>query len=200
MFELSPDGKMKLKDNGTGQSGSFSIESLKFFTNIMSHGIFQGGENGIQSFISPGQINLDKMTDDAGQYGIGLNITTNGNENVNIELYSSSGQTTKITPAAIRTPILNQTSLAKEKKNFERLENALEIISNIDIYKYNLKDEEDTNKKHIGFVIGEDYKYSKELTSNDNDSVDTYSVASCCLQAIKEVNEKVKKLEAKQND
>ena len=59
-------------------------------------------------------------------------------------------------------------------------------MGSVDIYKYNLKNEEDGTKKHIGFVIGDNYKYSKELTSNNNDGVDIYSLASCCLAGIKE--------------
>ena len=78
--------------------------------------------------------------------------------------------------------------------NIENQNNEPELVvsnknnstKNVDIYKYNLKNEEDGTKKHIGFVIGDNYKYSKELTSNNNDGVDIYSLASCCLAGIKE--------------
>lgn len=88
-------------------------------------------------------------------------------------------------------------SLESKKKNFEKFVNALDVIKNVDIYKYNLKSEEDTDKKHIGFVIGEKYRYSQELTSKENDGADIYSLASCCLQAIKEQQEIIENL---QND
>ena len=90
-------------------------------------------------------------------------------------------------------------SLENKKKNFEKLENALDIIKEVDIYKYNFKSERDTDKKHIGFVIGDKYKYSKELTSQENDGADIYSLASCCLQAIKEQQETIEKLESRIN-
>lgn len=90
----------------------------------------------------------------------------------------------------ISTPYVTQTSLETEKKNFEKMKNnALDIIKNIDIYKYNLKSEEDTDKKHIGFVIGDNYKYSKEVTSIDNTGVDNYSFTSLCCKAIQEQQE-----------
>ena len=98
----------------------------------------------------------------------------------------------------IITPYLTQTSLAKNKKNFEKLQdNALNILKTIDIYKYNLKNEKDTDKKHIGFVIGDNYNYSKEVTSLDNQGVDNYSFTSLCCKAIQELSTKVEELENK---
>ena len=93
---------------------------------------------------------------------------------------------------------LTQTSLAEQKKNFEKLQdNALETIKGIDIYKYNLKNEKDTDKKHIGFIIGDNYNYSKEVTSIDNQGVDNYSFTSLCCKAIQELTAKIEELENK---
>ena len=86
-------------------------------------------------------------------------------------------------------------SLENKKKNFEKLENALDIIKQVDIYKYNFKSERDTDKKHIGFIIGKNYKYSEELTSKDNNGADIYSLAGCCLQGIKEQQQMIKNQE-----
>ena len=98
-----------------------------------------------------------------------------------------TGDITNISASGITTPTLTQTSLAEQKKNFEKMkDNALNIIKTIDIYKYNLKSEKDTDKKHIGFVIGDDYKYAKEVTSIDNTGVDNYSFTSLCCKAIQE--------------
>ena len=105
---------------------------------------------------------------------------------------------TDISGSGIRTPTLTQTSLAEQKKNFEKLQdNALETIKGIDIYKYNLKNEKDTDKKHIGFIIGDNYNYSKEVTSIDNQGVDNYSFTSLCCKAIQELTAKIEKLENK---
>ena len=94
------------------------------------------------------------------------------------------------------TGSVSQTSLKENKKNFTKFKNALNIIKDIDIYKYNLKTETKKDKKHIGFVIGEGYKYSEEVTSNNNDGVDLYSFVSLCCKAIQELNEKIEILEA----
>lgn len=93
---------------------------------------------------------------------------------------------------------LTQTSKAEEKKDFEKYEGALKELENIDIYKYRMKNED--GKKHIGFVIGDDFKYSQEVTSKDNDGVDIYSFVSMCCQAIKELNEEIKKLKGENNE
>lgn len=95
---------------------------------------------------------------------------------------------------------LTQTSKAEEKKDFEKYEGALKELENIDIYKYHMKNETDNTKKHIGFVIGDKYKYSQEVTSNNNDGVDVYSFVSLCCQAIKELQEEIKELRGKINE
>ena len=119
----------------------------------------------------------------------GIDITDS--ENIS---YNSS---THIYRSGITTPTVTQTSLKESKKNFEKLNNALEIINDTDIYKYNLKHENDDDKKHIGFVIGDDFKYSKEITSLNNDGVDIYSMISVCFKAIQEQQMIIEKLENK---
>lgn len=94
----------------------------------------------------------------------------------------------------IVTPKLTQTSLKSNKKNFELFKKALDEIKNIDIYKYNLKFEDDTAKKHLGFVIGNNFNYSKIVTNDENDGVDLYSFISLCVQAVKEQQLEIEEL------
>ena len=101
----------------------------------------------------------------------------------------------EIKPTGITTPIVTQISLESQKKNFEKLDNGLDIIKNTEIYKYNLKTEEDETKKHIGFVIGDNYNYSEEITSENNDGVDTYSMISVAYKAIQEQQELIEQLQ-----
>lgn len=106
--------------------------------------------------------------------------------------------TTTVSANKITTPILEQTSLATQKKNIEKMkESAIKILKDIDIYKYNLKNEKGTKKKHIGFVIGDDFNYSQEVTGENNEGVDTYSFISLCCKAIQEQQQQIENLENK---
>ena len=114
-----------------------------------------------------------------------------------LQLYNASGTMTiqcDGTSGNVRCVSLTQTSLADEKKNFVLLDNALQIVKDTDIYKYNFKFEDDKNKKHIGFVIGDGFNYRKELTSSDNDGVDVYSMVSVLWQAVKEQQKEIEEL------
>lgn len=86
-------------------------------------------------------------------------------------------------------------SIESKKKNFEELTDAIKIIKNTDIYKYNFKEEKNEDKKHIGFIIGNNYKYSKEITSPDNNGVDVYSMVSVAFKAIQEQQEQIEQLQ-----
>lgn len=130
--------------------------------------------------------------------GIDKSIYISVDDDISTIELNNLGYSTEIRHDKITTPSLIQTSLAEHKKNFEKIQdNALEILKQIDIYKYNLKNEQDTDKKHIGFVIGDNYKYSKEVTSLDNQGVDNYSFTSLCCKAIQELSTKVEELEKK---
>ena len=95
----------------------------------------------------------------------------------------------------VEATTITQTSIAEKKKNFELYQDALSEIAKIDIYKYNLVDEQDGDKKHIGFVIGNEFNYSEEITNQENNQVDLYSMISMCMQGLKEQQEIIKKLE-----
>lgn len=86
-------------------------------------------------------------------------------------------------------------SLEKIKKNIDKFNGGLELITSSDIYFYNLKDENDETKKHIGLVIGENYNTPTEVLTNDNQAVDLYSMSSIAWQSVKELNSKIEKLE-----
>ena len=97
---------------------------------------------------------------------------------------------TEIFSFGIYTPSLTQTSKLESKKNIEIFKNGLDVIRNTDIYQYHLKSQTDDDKKHIGFIIGENYNYSELITSSNNDGVDLYSMIAVAYQSIKEIVEK----------
>lgn len=85
-------------------------------------------------------------------------------------------------------------SLEKDKKNFKKFENALDIIKKADVYSYNWKNDDDSDKKQYGLVIGKKYNTPKEFLSKDGKGINTYSMISICLQAIKEQQEEIDEL------
>lgn len=193
-------GTIHLYDNG-----SISGANLKIFDNendcayFSSTSILIGttdnyGSDGINTAIFDDTITTGYWQNDALQYGVTMGVTGEYGSNIQV-IYN--GSHTGIYGDGIWTPRLVQTSKKEYKKNFEKLNNGLDIIKNIDIYKYNLKSEEDNTKKHIGFVIGDDFKYSKEITSTENDGVDTYSFISVCCKAIQEQQEMIEQLQEK---
>lgn len=142
----------------------------------------------------------------------GTDLTLRQGNNDTIEMFSVAGGNGKIAifsefnttvpsieldgwSGGVICEYVEQTSLAEKKKNIEKLNNGLDIIKNIDIYKYHLINQDEGDKKHIGFVIGDKYKYAKEITSNDNNGVDTYSFVSVCCKAIQEQQEQIEKMQ-----
>lgn len=100
-----------------------------------------------------------------------------------------------ITPSGNITCVsLTQTSKEENKKNFEMLTNAKDILNKVDIYKYNYINEDNKVKKSIGFVIGDDFNYSEEITSTNNDGANIYSMVSVLWQVVKEQQEEINEL------
>lgn len=113
-----------------------------------------------------------------------------------LNLYNSSG--TMTIQCAGSSGIITCTSvnpsLEENKKNIEKFSNGLQVVKDTDIYRFNYKYEEDNVKRHIGFVIGDKYNYSKEVTSNDNDGADLYAMISVLWQAVKEQQKEIEDL------
>lgn len=182
----------------------FSSDNIESRTRIQSDGIF-GNQNQGSFHIGNTTVNehdvekIDISYNDNGQPNYIAGYAYSGN--AYIELYSSNGQTT-VGSGGITTPTLTQTSKAESKKNFEKftLEEAKEILNNTDIYKYNLKTQDDKDKKHIGFVIGDDYNYSEEITSEKNDGANIYSMTSVLYTVVKEQQKQIEELHKEINE
>lgn len=193
-------GNIKLSDDGNIANATLTISNDGNVNSILSNAIYMLGANenvvdiyNAQDSTRMGLIMFNK------EQTKGADFTVRNDES-RLQLYQE-GSSTVIRHDSIQTPILYQTSLGDSKKNFEKLENGLNIIKATDIYKYNLKSQADSDKKHIGFVIGKNYKYSSEITAEDEEGkevgVDTYSMLSVAYKAIQEQQEMIEKLQDK---
>ena len=114
------------------------------------------------------------------------------------DAYNLPDAETIISTTGITTPRVIQTSLESIKKNISLYnENALEKVLNNDIYTYNLKSENDTDKKHIGFVIGDKYRTPKEVISKEGNAIELYSAIGILWKAVQEQQKKIEELENK---
>ena len=209
-FKIKTDGSMETK-NGAFLGGNIQLvggtdENPEFCIYKNSNKNVNERLYALYNFlvVRDGQYQYVNMGADSRETGIQI---MNGQDSL-ISLYANgytssifvkgSSSNTQIGSWGITTPEVIQTSKEEDKKNFELLENGLEILKNTDIYKYNLKSQKDTDKKHIGFVIGKDYKYAHEITAENNGEevgVDTYSMISVAYKAIQEQQEQIEQLQ-----
>lgn len=196
-FEIDPYSASRSLTIHRNGASSYSVALSLFgaiFSNIYTSQLnfFRTGDG--NSLVINGD--LFSMEDDNGnRIDLLMESYNDGTKLPALELVKRDTRT-RIDSQGITTPKLTQTSLAEQKKNFEKMQDgAVDILKNIDIYKYNLKCEKDTDKKHIGFVIGDKYNYSKEVTSLDNKGVDNYSFTSLCCKAIQELSQQVESLQ-----
>ena len=171
-------GKLTLNDNGETINASVVIKN-----NILGYDTMTRlGANGMVFIDNDNDYNLTIGYDKDLYKGHFIRISGESSE-------------TLIESDMIQSPYFNQVSLKEYKKDFEKLDNALSIIKNTDIYKYHLKSQDDKEQKHIGLVIGDEFKYSKEILSPKQNGIDLYSMISTCFKAIQEQQEQIEKLE-----
>lgn len=181
----------KVNGDGTVIASSATLENATIRNSVgqdTASIIIDSGEayeSKIETCIYSGVIELNNNTDDYGaiiEPAIRLN-------------WSATNDYTTLGAAGCYSPTFTPTSREEKKKNFEKFEKGLEILKEVDIYKYNLKSQIDGSKKHIGFVIGDNFKYSKELTDEKELGANLYSFVSVCCQAIKEQQEMIENLQ-----
>lgn len=196
-FKIGEDGKISLESD-TNKKAEFSISDERAKLNLWASQ-FQITDATRSSSSNAPTIQLLSTLNSLGQLNTFQFIMQGyGNDQVTsyfMQLDPESFAIDKITAwTSVTSPVYNNSSLASKKKNFEKFKNALDVIKDIDIYKFNYKEEKDENKKHVGLLIGDKYKYSKEITNNDNDAVDLYSFISVCCKAIQEQQVEIENL------
>ena len=191
-FELDKNGNM-ICNNATVTGGNIILNDSGNSNSAPKMKVQNSNNNSEYSVV--GSKNIDMVGED---YAIMIRSILGMPRIIVADYSGTENVSSNITAHNISTPELIQTSRVEDKKNFELYDNALNEIKKIDIYKYNLKFEEDNDKKHLGFIIGKEYNYSSEITAIDEDGkeigVDNYSMTSLCLQAIKEQQEIIEQL------
>ena len=133
--------------------------------------------------------------------GVPMIVLTNWNTGIssmlrhNLFKISDGTNETVINSSSVTSPTITQTSLKSIKKNLKKFQNGLSLITNADIYTYNLKSESNTDKKHIGLIIGDKYNTPNEVISKDEQGIDLYAMISVAWQSIKELNKRIEQLE-----
>lgn len=194
--KLSTDknGKLTCSDiNVTG--GNIALTSDR---NTPVFRVMEPGNEQQMAYITPYVIGMN------GQ-GIGGAITLSTLSGLSPYINVSNGsRSTEISGSGITTPILTQNSKESVKKNIEKYnENATNIIKSSEIYTYNFKDEKDTDKKHIGFVIpdkGGNYKTPEPVISSNGEGISNYDMTSILWKAVQELTLEVEKLKGGQTD
>ena len=193
-------GNISLKDKGSGTAlAQFFIqndENPNAFMSIMSGQIRSVDDYG-EVEITPQHTILTGKSTNAGMSTslspVDIYVTQNG-----YAIFYAEAKTGEVFAENLKYKTISQFSLENLKKNIsEYNKKALKIIKSGDIYSYNFKTEKNTDKKHIGFVIGSKYKTPSEILTKKGDGIDMYSMCSLMWKAIQELSQKVEELENK---
>ena len=190
----SVNNVLTIYDKDDNERVNLSMTNLKF-TNVLSDD---------ETTVGSGTVNVYND-----EYGSNLSATgfstNNSDASTFIDAFINDLETplivahadnkeTYIDNTQVRSQNFVNNSLESEKKNFKKFENALDIIKKADVYSYNWKSDDDSVKKQYGLVIGKNYNTPKEFLSQDGKGINTYSMISICLQAIKEQQDEIDEL------
>ena len=210
-FEVDTSGNMSC-NNGTFNGGKVNLiggtqenSSLNVYKDsekknterfYATHDGFGCYDNSNRHVIA--QANSDatllNISDDQNTY-IANTVMGNGFDTA-MTLWHTDSNSTQVSSSQITTPKLTQTSLERIKKNISKFtKSATDIINNSDIYEYNLKSDADTDKKLIGFVIGDNYKTPDEVISKEGQGIELYSAIGILWKAVQELSARVEHLE-----
>ncbi len=196
LYDVNGDGQVDVFDaqdmieiaNGTQSnnkkiSGTFQINS----SNPKNFIVIKNGNN-LAVSIGTGGVNAHLVSAD--------NIIVG-----NIKASTFGGVALNGNNGTVSAKAFNNTSLESMKKNILKFGDALEIIKNSTIYEYNFKTEEDTEKKHIGFVIGDvtknKYKTPETVLSQNKKGIENYSMCSIEWRALQQILERLETVERK---
>lgn len=201
-FNVDKNGKIILLDDGSEQNANLLVkhqENSNIKSTVWSYGLNASSPGSIEGYYHAFNFAIQKSSGELISYGIlGRIQDLNGKESVRLQLLGSNDNETILTPDNITTPKLTQTSLESIKKNISKFtKSATDIINNSDIYEYNLKSDKDTDKRLIGFVIGDNYKTPDEVIDKDGQAIELYSAIGILWKAIQEQQQEIEDLKNK---
>lgn len=182
-------------DRNSGSSATLSVVSKdgNEITSIFNNGIRAEAENS-GFWFSPLENNSVQSSLSVQQNGKAY-FNLQGESNGVISYIRMHGDT-----GTIEAENYHYHSLEKMKKNIKLFdEDSIDIIKNSNIYTYNFKNEKDDTKKHIGFVIGKNFKTPNAVINEQETGVDVYSMCSILWKALQEQQEHIEKLKKEIN-
>lgn len=193
LYDIDNDGSVDIMD---AQAMLDIINNKKTNTKQIS-GTFQINTNNPKNFISIK--NENNLAVSIGVGGINTHILTAQNIvcGVSSSLDPNFGVKINGNTGVVYAKNFNNTSLENIKKNITKFNDALEIIKNSEIYEYNFKTEKDTDKKHVGFVIGDKYNTPNIVKSSTGEVIESYTMSSINWRALQQVIERLEIVERK---
>lgn len=191
-FKVDNKGNMEAVD-GKFTGGEFYLYSEEDYPSMT---IFREKMNYNRPYASICPNRIGVVTENSSESSIGMSVEE-GEDNAQLYVLGSGGGTwihhNKINcTGEVWANAYKYNSKVELKENIHKFKrSAVDIINSTDIYEFNYKNNK--NNKCIGLIIGEGYKASREIIS-DNKGVDSYSMNSISWKAIQEIDEKIEKI------
>lgn len=138
--------------------------------------------------------NFDNLSSSSGYVGfIEIRQVVQVSNLIVSTIQPKGGNTVNVSGYVSATGFVNNSKESLKKDIEKYTDNALKIVKDSKIYQYHFKKEDDTDKKHLGFVIGDlggEYKTPDEVLSQDGEGIDTYNMTSILWKAFQEYIDK----------
>lgn len=204
-FKVDKDGNMECS-NAKVTGGSIDLTSDEFTPRFRItdkdniNKLIQAGASGIFIFydnngVAKNIASISSTTSSDGTIGAMVQVSSpDGSKNSSLseeELFVNTAWVSEL-----KYYTLTQRSQEELKKNIIKYnKNCIDIVKDSDIYEFNYKTENDADKKHIGFIIGENYKTPNEIISKNGDGIDRDLVSSILWKAFQEQQEVIENLQ-----
>lgn len=163
----------------------------------------KNNSNSTMAYIAPQMMALNNNGNN-----IELGYISGSRPNISLNYGSTSTEIYHDRIVTNGTTYNSKESLKKNIKLYNK--KALDLIRKGEIYEYNYKAEEDTDQRHIGFVIADEggrYQTPDEVISKNKDGIEQYNMSAIMWKAIQEqqqtienLQNKIKELEGKTNE